>query len=65
MITLVLIYPDSSTWIVGGFSSMDTCNAWIASDKAQSSYQPGTQYQITQVTIVDSVQQDPVVTTVT
>ena len=65
MITLVLILPDKTQWIAGGFSDMDSCNTWIATDKAQATYQSGTQYQITQVTMVDGVQQAPIITVIT
>lgn len=46
MYTLTLIRADGSTWLVGGFASLDAANAWIANEQKQSYWDPTTQTQI-------------------
>lgn len=46
-VVVVLIYPDSSQFIVGGFSDMDSAQAWVTAEKAKSYWKSGTTVQLT------------------
>jgi hypothetical protein len=46
MVTLTLTYPDSTTFIVGGFNSLDDTNAWLTTEQAKPYWISGTTWII-------------------
>lgn len=45
-VTLILIYPDTTRFIVGGFPSNEAANTWIENEKTKPDWVQGTVWEI-------------------
>lgn len=54
-ISVTLVYEDASTWFAGEFSSQESADAWINTEKTRSYWKESTQVQSETITIEDPV----------
>ncbi len=58
MVTITLVYKDTTTWFAGAFNSIIEANAWSDKEQASPYWDKATQIQITDTTTADKAKAD-------